>query len=37
MELRAGAGCVTYLNPWREDVRERSDGEMLAIRNGDSD
>ncbi len=32
MELRAGAGCVTSLNPWREDVRQRSDEEMRAIR-----
>lgn len=32
MELRAGAGCVTVLNPWRGEVRERSDEEMRAIR-----
>jgi hypothetical protein len=32
MELRAGAGCVTALNPWRDDVRERSDEEMISIR-----
>ena len=32
MELRAGAGCVTAWNPWRDDVRERSDREMVEIR-----
>ncbi len=33
MELRAGAGCVTSLNPWRVEVRERTDDEMFRIRN----
>jgi len=32
MELRAGAGCLTTLNPWRQVVRERSDDEMFEIR-----
>jgi hypothetical protein len=34
MELRAGAGCVTSLNPWRDDVRERTDEEISELRSG---
>lgn len=34
MELRAGQGCVTASNPWRQEIRERSDEEMLHIRQG---
>jgi hypothetical protein len=30
-ELRSGEGCVSFENPWRKDVRERTPGEAKAV------
>lgn len=27
-ELQVGGGCASYLNPWRNDVRERREDEI---------
>jgi hypothetical protein len=29
-ELRSGEGCVSFNNPWRKDVRERTPEEAKA-------
>jgi hypothetical protein len=33
-ELRCGNGCVSTLNPWRTDVRERTPEEIASIEKG---
>jgi len=30
-ELRSGEGCVSFNNPWRKDVRERTQEEAKAV------
>ncbi|MCX5834460.1 MAG: hypothetical protein NTV99_08120 [Deltaproteobacteria bacterium] len=30
-ELRCGNGCASYLNPWRRDVRERTQEDVAAL------
>jgi hypothetical protein len=30
-ELRSGEGCVSFNNPWRKDVRERTHEEAKAV------
>ena len=30
-ELRSGEGCVSFNNPWRKDVRERTPEEAKAV------
>ena len=27
-QLQVGDGCASYMNPWREDIRERRDDEI---------
>jgi hypothetical protein len=30
-ELRSGEGCVSFENPWRKDVRERTNEEAKTV------